>query len=115
MLQCTLEMDERGRIAFFRSPDGTVFDLSAENEVSTIIAKVLRRRQEQDEQWGGPQHDDEHHWADWVNFITKCANRSQNTLSHVEFERCMVDVAALAFAAIESSERKRVRVVAEKV
>jgi hypothetical protein len=75
-----------------------------------IAAEVRERRAEQDKQWGGPKHDDEHFPADWVRYIRKAARQAMTREVPQEaegFEDYMLDVAALAVAAIESSRRKR--------
>jgi hypothetical protein len=75
-----------------------------------IAAEVRERRAEQDKQWGGPKHDDEHFPADWVRYIRKAARQAMTREAPQEaegFEDYMLDVAALAVAAIESSRRKR--------
>ena len=73
-----------------------------------IIGEIGIERRAQDQQWGGPAHDDAHVGTEWADYIHK-----QNTLASVQalnpeqFESRMVKVAALAIAAIESSRRKR--------
>ena len=71
--------------------------------VGCVLAEVRVRREEQDDQHGGPAHDDTHRLTDWVGYI-------QNELSWVRSENCedkLLDIAALAVAAIQSSRRKR--------
>lgn len=72
------------------------------------------RRNEQDARWGGPEHDDKHNECDWIAFIRQqldkyedatFLNTSPNTNGTV-FEDRMIDVAALAIAAIESHRRR---------
>jgi hypothetical protein len=65
---------------------------------------ILKERDKQDEQWGGPDHDDTHDQWDWLDYIdhqkyrwVEVPNRGRETL---------VKIAALALAAIESIDRK---------
>jgi len=68
-----------------------------------VMGDVLAERTFQDEQWGGPEHDDGHTLADWRDYIVKQADRS---VSSCDARACLVKVAALALAAIESLDRK---------
>lgn len=74
-----------------------------------LVKEIAGERQEQDKTWGGPEHDDKHCRSDWINFIIRhlglavddgTADVSQR------FRKQMIRVAALAIAAIESSDRK---------
>lgn len=68
------------------------------------VAEIAAERQRQDAKWGGPQHDDEHDQAEWEQFIIErlaelgpCADT---------FRHRMLEIAALAVAAMESHDRK---------
>jgi hypothetical protein len=65
---------------------------------------VSVERNRQDDQWGGPSHDDKHSVWDWARFITKPLNRL--ILSMACPRDCLVKIAALAIAGIESIDRK---------
>lgn len=69
------------------------------------FADILLERGRQDEQWGGPQHDDTHNEDDWAGFI-EYQVRKVNMSDGPERER-FVKIAALAVAAIQSLDRKR--------
>lgn len=72
--------------------------------------ELQERRNKQDVQWGGPAHDDTHDRRDWPTFIEKFMLRADADAQAGLFERYesnMIDVAALAIAAILSSRRKR--------
>ena len=89
-------------------------------EVQEFFRLVLHERAEQDKEWGGPGHDDQHTYPDWLRFIRhqlgsimiipggkpdfNAAMRDPNNL--LAFERRMVKVAALAMAAVQSARRK---------
>ena len=102
------------------------------NRITTdgILYEILQERVRQDKQWGGPHHDDQHTYKDWLGFIRKQLNeilshpgdkaaldeamKSTFKDSHTGrefsnlqlFEERMVKVAALAVAAIQSERRK---------
>jgi hypothetical protein len=65
-----------------------------------FIDEMLSERREQDAQWRGPDHDDEHKHEDWRRYIR------HQLRSGGDFEMRMKKVAALAMAAYESSRRK---------
>lgn len=65
-----------------------------------FVVLVYDERRRQDEEHGGPDHDDEHDQVDWKRFIHR------QLLSGGDFEKMMVEVAALAMAAYESNRRK---------
>lgn len=71
-----------------------------------FMRNVVSERQRQDYEWGGSDHDDEHHERDWVAFIVKQLGKAQT--GDVEFRRSMCKVAALALAGYESSCRKAI-------
>ena len=72
-----------------------------------IYREVDRERYRQDKKWGGPKHDDEHSHKEWVGFLVQNASRCLNLdESFHDFRTCMVRVAALAVAAIESNDRQ---------
>lgn len=60
-------------------------------------------RDNQDKQWGGPEHDDKHNEFDWVFFIDKqlsCVDDFDDVRGR------FVKIAAIALAAVESIDRK---------
>jgi hypothetical protein len=85
-----------------------------------FISRVLTERRRQDERWGGPTHDDEHAYVDWLRFIRQQlysimyvpgtraelddAVRDPKNLE--AFCSRMVKIAALAMAATQSARRK---------
>ena len=89
-------------------------------EDQDFFSKVSIERMEQDKEWGGQEHDDQHVYPDWLRFIRhqlgsimiipggkpdfNAAMREPNNL--LAFERRMVKVAALAMAAVQSARRK---------
>lgn len=76
--------------------------------MNEILEEIKLERQRQDEQWGGPGHDDDHALSEWCDFIFKQNRLAEvQSLNPLRFEERMVKVAALAVAAIESSRRQR--------
>ncbi len=78
---------------------------------SSIYAEIERERIHQDEEWGGPEHDDAHSVRDWVTFIVAYLGKAINCDGewdlNLSFSRiAIVKVAALCVAALESFDRK---------
>jgi hypothetical protein len=75
--------------------------------------ELKERRDKQDAEHGGPEHDDTHTPGQWVSYIRQFAGRAEyqsqfpDDLSRDRYEDNLFDVAALAVAAIQSSRRKR--------
>ncbi|WP_019653985.1 hypothetical protein [Variovorax atrisoli] len=63
---------------------------------------VSAERNRQDEQWGGAANDDTHSVVDWQNCILK---QTRQLASRAEHRARLVKIAALAIAAIESTDR----------
>lgn len=70
------------------------------NNAPNIMLEICVERARQDDKWGGPEHDDEHSVNDWADFIRMRLSKQGNT-----FRQRMIEVAALAIAAIESTDR----------
>lgn len=73
-----------------------------------VLATVRSYRAVQDEEHGGPSHDDTHNADDWKRFIDKFNHRARFAVRAEDRERDLFHVAALAVAAIQSSRRIRV-------
>ena len=71
-----------------------------------IIKEVVKRREQQDERWGGADHDDTHDELDWQCYIEKQLKQAANADDSFIWRDRMIDIAALAIAAIESADRK---------
>ena len=70
------------------------------------LQQVVNERAAQDEEWGGPGHDNEHSRFDWVKYIREHAGRSVRGLAKDDFRKQMIRVAALAVAAVQAYDRK---------
>lgn len=72
-----------------------------------IYQRISKERYEQDKQWGGPKHDNEHSILDWVAYI----DTQLKKLLHCPYEEesRLIKVAALAVAALEVMEREKIR------
>jgi hypothetical protein len=74
-----------------------------------IHRAIDAERERQDEQWGGPDHDDRHGWEEWTWFIQKQLNIARSRVEkgdEAEYRRRLVNIGALAVAAIESFDRR---------
>jgi hypothetical protein len=67
------------------------------------LGEILDERLRQDSKWGGPSHDDHHTPDDWEQFIY---DRIRRLPSEKPFRHRMIEIAALAIAAVESYDRK---------
>jgi hypothetical protein len=82
--------------------------------VSAVEAAVRAERAAQDAQWGGAAHDDEHDAGDFLEFIAIQAGKAVHDYDKAKtceeenaaFRARFVKIAALAWAAIESIDRK---------
>jgi hypothetical protein len=72
--------------------------------IEPIINEIRRERAQQDRQWGGPDHDDEHSPSDWMHFIEAQITKFRATDENAR-ER-LIKIGALAVAAIESLDRQ---------
>lgn len=85
-----------------------------DNAKRVIWEDILEERSRQDEQWGGPDHDDEHGVADWESYRRKFERRILSQMSgpfdpnhfYINTRSDLVKVAALAVAQIESLDRE---------
>lgn len=69
-----------------------------------IYKEVEAERQKQDEQWGGPEHDDKHDPRDFVQFILYQISLT-NLGTAVSWRKRFIKIAALAVAAVERLDR----------
>jgi hypothetical protein len=67
---------------------------------------VAERRAKQDAKHGGPAHDDTHSRSEWLIFLEDYVRRARYCENGETYEYFLIDVAALAVAAIQSSRRK---------
>lgn len=76
--------------------------MSYEKQIG-VLSEVAGERGNQDAKWGGAMHDDGHGQSGWRSFIRSHTTKSERP---GEFRRRMIEVAALAVAAVESYDRK---------
>jgi len=105
------------------SPDleGYEFDAGSQPKLATDVTMTVKRsaiyeeieneRRRQDEQWGGPEHDDNNNVRDWVTFIVaylgKAVNRNSDWGRKLSISRvALIKVAALCVAAVEAFDRR---------
>jgi hypothetical protein len=73
-----------------------------------VLAEVAVERARQDEQWGGPSHDDQHHETEWYGYRARFENRALSTRAALTpglQRESLVKIAALAVAQIEAIDR----------
>jgi hypothetical protein len=70
--------------------------------MNAVFDDIRAERARQDEKWGGPEHDDEHGPRSWRRFIRSHLAKSER---RGEYRQRILEVAALAVAAIESYDR----------
>ena len=94
-------------------PDAEFISVFKPDSIDRIVMELKERRDKQDAEHGGPEHDDTHTPGQWVSYIRQFAGRAEyqsqfpDDLSRDRYEDNLFDVAALAVAAIQSSRRKR--------
>lgn len=78
--------------------------------VPDVYREVMKEREHQDELWGSA-HDDQHTQENWMDLLQSYINKPAVSLledaSLPEFRHRLVQVAAIAVAALESYERKK--------
>lgn len=75
----------------------------------SVYDEIREERARQDEKWGGPEHDDAHGQNDWVCFIDDKLCEADHTDDDADYRRRLIQIAALAVAAIESLDRHTAR------
>jgi hypothetical protein len=71
-----------------------------------IVDEILVERKRQDEKHGGPEHDDLHDFSDFDGFIYTRATPVGRSDLNKTYRQAMIEIAALAIAAVESYDRK---------
>lgn len=80
----------------------------AANRTQGVLAEVAAERARQDEQWGGPAHDDQHHETEWYGYRAQFENLALSdraALTPGLQRESLMKIAALAVAQIESIDR----------
>jgi len=78
--------------------------------MNNVLVEISDERERQDKKWGGAGHDDQRHPQDFVQLIEDYAGwaRVMAGMNNPEKTRKrLIQVAALAVAAIESIDRKQ--------
>jgi hypothetical protein len=76
-------------------------------EPPSVIAEVIAERRRQDAKWGGPVNDDTHSIYDWWGFIMQRCVGYAYPGGKIHERRDLIEVSALAIAAVESMDRKQ--------
>lgn len=82
--------------------------LDAPSSAHGVVLEVIAERVRQDAKWGGPAQDDQHDLEEFCNIInqrTLAMARGFETKGHAR--KRMIQIAALAVAAVESMDRKK--------
>jgi len=79
-------------------------------KLAGILSELVTKRQAQDAQWGGPEHDDTHDINNWIDFIDHQLSKilaldDTNEEPDEEVRSRLLNVAALAIAAVQSIDR----------
>lgn len=79
--------------------------------IHDILTEIQHERIRQDGKWGGAEHDDNHATLDFLGFIVdrvESASVRELTNTHnLSYDRKeLIEIAALAVAAVESIDRK---------
>jgi hypothetical protein len=79
--------------------------------MSQATTDIDKRRREQDRQHGGQAHDDRHTPVEWITLLNKFTGRAAAATPLLTgnprvYREALVDLAAVAQAAIESLDRK---------
>lgn len=74
-----------------------------------VLFDVEKERQRQNDKWGGAEHDDHHTTAEFVQLIEDYAGWARTMAGMNSLDKArnrLIQVAALAVAAVESIDRK---------
>lgn len=72
------------------------------------LTDIFFERLKQDEKWGGPNHDDQHTLMDWTTFLKQHSSYAEHAVitgHKTKYRKFLVEVAALAVAALEAFDR----------
>ena len=93
--------------------DGERIEAEAEAR-QRVLEQIRAERRRQDLKWGGSQHDDEHSTAAFVQLIEDYAGWARTMAgmgTHDKARNRLVQVAALAVAAVEAIDRASSRIL----
>ena len=77
-----------------------------------VLSEVSAERRRQNQKWGGPGHDDHHTVAEWARLIQNYAGWAEVMAGMQSYDKArnrLVQVAALAVAAVEALDRNVAR------
>lgn len=79
-----------------------------------IYLEITEERNKQDAKWGGPDHDDQHGYLDWLMYIIQHVGKASLAISRATYRYQLIRIAALAVAAVEAFDRRHPDVAKEK-
>jgi len=83
--------------------------MSVITSTEKVLGEVLEERERQDRKWGGPNHDDQHDTATFVQLIEDYAGWARVMAGMDSADKArqrLIQVAALAVAAVEAIDRR---------
>lgn len=83
--------------------------MNSNSTANTILIEVRDERDRQDKKWGGPEHDDKHTIAEFVQWIKDYAGWARMMASMLSYDKArkrLIQIAAMAVAAVELIDRK---------
>lgn len=77
------------------------------NDMPNIIQRIVAERARQDQQWGGPEHDDGHGPRVWEDILSDHVTRLTDVSGDpaTDYRDRMVKIAAIAVAAVQTWDR----------
>lgn len=73
-----------------------------------VIEEVGAERRRQDAKWGGPANDDAHSPQEWADILYRLIEEAEDASrddNDRDYRRVMVEIAAVAVAAVERHDR----------
>lgn len=84
----------------------------SKDSYGSVLEKIYKERLRQDAKWGGPEHDDSHEIGMWLELIKERVDTIHQDYATSaqrpdDVTKLLIEVAAIAAAAVESIERTR--------
>lgn len=108
-IDAAIEADKKLRTVGISKPAETESVTQTNSLGRAVLYDVEAERKRQDQKWGGSAHDDCHSTADFVQLIEDYAGWARVMAGMSNYEKTrnrLVQVAALAVAAVESMDRR---------
>lgn len=80
------------------------------HRLTLVLEQILEERRNQDKKWGGPAFDDERERTEWLSLIREHEERAKRQVTRTgdldEYRQQLIEIAALAIAAIQAHDRR---------